>query len=153
MTKPFTRALVFAILALIVSAILSAIVLLILVGVPGSRDAAAEFQRNAIARAVEVDLIVGGLVALAAGFLAGRPFTGRAAIAAGVLTGLLFILADLVVVFLVGNAERLDLGSMAASYADKLAAATLGGWFASRSPARTFEVDEEEPGEVSLDKQ
>lgn len=132
MTKPFTRALVFAALALIVSAILSAIVLLFLVGLPGTRDAAAEFQRNAIARAVEVDLIVGGIVALGAGFLAGRPFRGRDAVAAGALTGLLFILIDLAVVFIAGNAERLDYAMMAASYADKFAAATLGGWLASK---------------------
>lgn len=151
MTKPMTRALAFAMLAVIVSAVLSAIVLVMLVGLPGSREAAAEFQRNAIARAVEVDLIVGGLVALAAGYLAGRPFRGRDALAAGLLTGLAFILIDLAIVFLVGNAERLDLASMAASYADKLAAATLGGWLAGRrrEPAATSDA----ASGVSLDKQ
>lgn len=143
MTKPLTRAIVFAVIALIVSAILSAIVLLFLVGLPGSREAAAEFQRSAIARSVEVDLIVGGLVALAAGFLAARPFRGREATTTGLLTGLAFILVDLAVVFLIGNADRLDLAVMAASYADKLAAATLGGWLAGRAAGSRVSLDRE----------
>ncbi|HEV2569868.1 hypothetical protein [Sphingomonas sp.] len=150
MTKPLSRAILFAVLALIVSAILSAIVLLFLVGVPGSRDAAAEFQRQAISRAVGVDLIVGGLVALGAGWLAGRPFHGREATMTGLMTGLAFILLDLLIILLFGNADRLELATMAASYADKLAAATLGGFLAGRSPAR---ADEDEPAGVSLDKE
>ena len=151
MTRPLARAIPFALLALIVSAILSAIVLLFLVGVPGSRDAAAEFQRQAISRAVGVDLIVGGLVALAAGWLAARPFRGREATVTGLLTGLLLILIDLAVVLLFGNSERLNLTTMAASYADKLAAATLGGFFAGRSAAPIVEDDVSAP--VSLDKE
>ena len=148
MTKPLNRAILFAILALIVSAILSAIVLLILVGVPGSRDAAAEFQREAMARAIGVDLIVGGLVALAAGWLAARPFGGREATMTGLMTGLALILADLAILLLFGNAERLNLATMAASYADKLAAATLGGFLAGRGAA----VVEDDPG-LSLNKE
>ncbi|NNM77233.1 hypothetical protein HJG53_09990 [Sphingomonas sp. ID1715] len=146
MTRPLPRAILFAILALILSAVLSAIVLLILVGVPSSRDAAAEFQREAIARSVNVDLIVGGLVALAAGWLAARPFRGREALVTGALTGLVFILCDLAIVLLVGNAERLNFSIMGAAYADKLAAATLGGWLAGRraqAPPETMSLDRE----------
>jgi hypothetical protein len=150
MTKPLSRAIPFAILALIVSAILSAIVLLIMVGVPGSRDAAAEFQRQAISRAVGVDLIVGGLVALAAGWLAARPFRGREATMTGLMTGLVLILLDLAILLLFGNAERLNLATMAASYADKLAAATLGGFLASRGEPL---ADDDEPEQVPLDQE
>jgi hypothetical protein len=132
MTKPLPRAILFAILALIVSAIVSAIVLLILVGLPGSRDAAAEFQRQAIARAVGVDLIVGGIVCLIAGWLAARPFAERAAMLTGLMTGLAYVLADLAIVFLFGNADRLDLNATGLSYAVKVGAATAGGWFAGR---------------------
>lgn len=132
MTKPLPRAIVFAIVALIVAAIASAVVLIMLVGVPGSREAAAEFQRQAIAQAVQVDLIVGGLVSLLAGWLAARPFAGRAAVLTGLMTGLAFVLIDLAIVFLVGNADRLDLNAMALSYAVKVAAATLGGLLAGR---------------------
>ena len=150
MTKPLSRAIPFAILALIVSAILSAIVLLIMVGVPGSRDAAAEFQRQAISRAIGVDLIVGGLVALAAGWLAARPFRGREATMTGLMTGLVLILLDLAILLLFGNAERLNLATMAASYADKLAAATLGGFLAGRGGPL---ADDDAPERVSLDKE
>jgi hypothetical protein len=150
MTKPLSRAILFAILALIVSAIVSAIVLIMLVGVPGSRDAAAEFQRQAITQAVGVDLIVGGLVALAAGWLAARPFRGREATMTGLMTGLVLILLDLAIVLLFGNSERLNLATMAASYGDKLAAATLGGFLASRGGSA---VAVEEPERVSLDKE
>jgi glucan phosphoethanolaminetransferase (alkaline phosphatase superfamily) len=150
MTKPLSRAIPFAILALIVSAIVSAIVLIFLVGVPGSRDAAAEFQRQAISRAVGVDLIVGGLVALVGGWLAARPFRGRRATMTGLMTGLVLILLDLAIVLLFGNSERLNLATMAASYADKLAAATLGGFLASRGRSL---ADNDEPERVSLDKE
>jgi hypothetical protein len=132
MTKPLTRAIVFAVLAIVVSAVASAVVLLALVGVPGSRDAAAEFQRQAIERAVQVDLIVGGVVLLLAGWLAARPFAGRAAVMAGLMTGLAYVLADLAIVFLFGNADRLDLNATGLSYAVKVGAATLGGLLAGR---------------------
>jgi hypothetical protein len=132
MTKPLPRAILFAVLALIVSAVASAIVLVFLVGLPGSRDAAAEFQRQAIAQAVQVDLVVGGVVLLAAGWLAARPFAGRAAMLAGLMTGLAYVLADLAIVFLFGNADRLDLNATGLSYAVKVAAATIGGWIAGR---------------------
>lgn len=134
MTKPLPRAILFAVLALVVSAIASAIVLLILVGFPGARDAAAEFQREAIERAVGVDLVVGGIVALAAGWLAARPFRGREAIVTGLMAGLLFILIDLAIVFLFGNADRLDLSATGLSYAVKVAASALGGLLAGRRP-------------------
>lgn len=133
MTRPLTRAIPFALLALIVSAIVSAIVLLILVGVPGSRDAAAEFQRQAIERSVSVDLVVGFLILGLAGWLAARPFVGREALVTGLLVGLVFILADLAIVFAFGNADRLDLSTTGLSYAVKVAAAVLGGFIASRS--------------------
>ena len=145
MTRHLSRAILFAIAALIVSAILSAIVLMFIVGMPGSREAAAEFQRQAIAQAVQVDLIVGGLICLAAGWLAARPFRGREAVLTGLLVGLLFILLDLAVVFLFGNADRLDLNATGLSYAVKVAAATLGGWLASRR-------DEEAPEDVASDE-
>lgn len=132
MTKPLARAILFALVALIVTAIVSAIVLLIMVGLPGSRDAAAEFQRQAIAKAVWVDLIVGGVVLFGAGWLAGRPFARRAALLAGLMTGLAYVLADLAIVFLFGNADRLDLNATGLSYAVKVAAAALGGWLAGR---------------------
>jgi hypothetical protein len=132
MTKPLPRAILFAVIALIVSAIVSAVVLIAMVGLPGSRDAAAEFQRQAIAQAVQVDLFVGGIVALIAGWLAARPFAGREATVTGLMTGLAFVLADLAIVFLVGNSDRLDLNAMGLSYAVKVAAATLGGVLAGR---------------------
>lgn len=132
MTQPLPRAVLFAVIALIVSAIASATVLIILVGLPGSRDAAAEFQRQAIAQAVQVDLIVGGVVLLIAGWLAARPFAGRAALMTGLMTGLAYVLADLAIVFLFGNADRLDLNTAGLSYAVKIGAATLGGVIAGR---------------------
>lgn len=132
MTKPLPRATLFAVIALIVTAIVSAIVLVFLVGLPGSREAAAEFQRQAIAEAVKVDLIVGGIVLLAAGWFAARPFAGRAALLTGLMTGLAYVLADLAIVFMFGNADRLDLNATGLSYAVKIAAATLGGLIAGR---------------------
>lgn len=132
MTKPLPRAIVFAVLALVVTAIVSAVVLIAMVGLPGSRDAAAEFQRQAIAQAVWVDLIVGGIVLLIAGWLAASPFAYRAALLAGTMTGLAYVLADLAIVFLFGNADRLDLNATGVSYAVKVAAAALGGWLAGR---------------------
>jgi hypothetical protein len=42
------------------------------------------------------------------------------------------VLADLALVFLVGNSDRLDLNAMGLSYAVKVAAATLGGVLAGR---------------------
>ena len=132
MTRLLPRALLFAVLAIVVAALLSAIVLLVLVGMPRAGEGTAEFQRAAVARAVEVDLIVGGIVALSAGFLAGRGFSGRDSVLAGALTGLLFILIDLGVVLFARSADQIDWIAMAVSYADKLAAATLGGWLGSR---------------------
>lgn len=137
MTKPLPRAILFAVLALIVSAIASAIVLIMLVGLPGSREAAAEFQRQAIARAVQVDLVVGGVVCLIAGWLAARPFAGRAAVMTGLMTGLAYVLADLAIVFAFGNADRLDLGTTGLSYAIKIGAALLGGLLGSRRTGAT----------------
>jgi hypothetical protein len=148
MTRPLPRAILFALLALIVSAIISAIVLVILVGLPGSREAAAEFQQQAIARAVAVDMAVGAVVMLAAGWLAARPFAGRTAILTGLMTGLAFILADLAIVLLFGNAERLSMNVTGLSYLIKTAAATAGGYLAGRSGSRAGAS----PEPVSLDE-
>jgi hypothetical protein len=147
MTRPLSRAIPFALLALILSALISAAVLLIMVGVPGSRDAAAEFQRQAITQAVTVDLVVGSLVLLLTGWLAARPLTGREAVAAGLMVGLVYILVDLAIVFLFGNADRLDLSVTGVSYVAKVAAGTLGGWIAGRGSSS---AEPDEP--VSLDK-
>jgi hypothetical protein len=142
MTKPFPRAILFGILALIVWAIASAVISLVLVGLPGARDAAAEFQRNAIQQATTVDLFVGPIVLLVFGWLAARPFTGKLAIGVSLLTALVLVLADLLLAIVFGNAERLDLNATALSYALKIAGGVAGGLLASRTGS-----------EVSLDKE
>ena len=48
------------------------------------------------------------------------------------MTGLAYVLADLAIVFMFGNADRLDLNATGLSYAVKIAAATLGGLIAGR---------------------
>ncbi len=135
MTKPLPRAILFACLAMLLWTIITATISIALVGLPGSRDAAAEFQRAATVKAASVDLYVGPIVLLVCGWLAARKFTGRLAIGAGVLVGLAFILIDLLIAILFGNTDRFDLSASALSFLLKAGGATLGGLIASRRGA------------------
>lgn len=144
MTRFLPRAIAFAILSVLLMAVGSVVVLIVLVGAPGAGGVAA-FQHEAVARAATVDLIVGTLVLLLTGWLAGRPFAGRDAIAAAGLTVLVYILIDLAIVFLFGDPGQIALGTTGLSYALKIAAALIGGWLAGRTPAA--------PEPVTLDKE
>lgn len=135
MGKIVLRATGFALLALVVIALLSALALLALVGLPDAGEGVGAFQQRAVALALPVDLVVGGLVMLGCGWLAGRPFAGRTAIIAGGATGILYLALDLLVIAVVGQAATLRLGAVLLGYSVKLGAALVGGALAARRSA------------------
>ncbi|WP_046348742.1 hypothetical protein [Sphingomonas changbaiensis] len=145
MSRFLPRAIGFAILSVLLMAVGSVIVLIVLVGAPTAGGVAA-FQHEAASRAESVDLIVGTLVMLLTGWLAGRPFAGRDAIFAAGLMAVVYIVIDLAIVFLFGDPAQIAVGTTGRSYAFKIVAALIGGWLASRTPAF-------EPEPVPLDEE
>lgn len=139
MGKHLPRALGFALLALIVIAVLSAGVLLAIVGLPDPKAGTSGFQARAVAVAPTVDLVVGGLVMILFGWLVARPFAGREAAAAAGLMGLAYIVFDLLAVAALGRIGTLAIGGALLAYAVKLGGAMIGGAIAGRTPAAAIE--------------
>jgi hypothetical protein len=146
MTQPFIRAAAFAVLSLIMLAVLSTLLFLVLIGIPKGADAMASFQAQAAQMAPTVDLVLGGLILLVCGWLAARPFGGRDAIMTAATMALLYIVLDVLIVLTVGDVRQMSIDTTGLSYAVKFAGALIGGLLASRSPARAAH-------EVSLDKE
>lgn len=129
------RAALFALLALILIGVVSAAVLLAMVGLPDPKGGAAAFTASAARIATRVDLVVGAVVMLGFGWLSARPFAGRdAMLAAGAFAGF-YLLFDMAVVALMGRAGALNLGAVLLTYAVKAGAALIGGLLASRGRA------------------
>lgn len=135
MTQPFVRAALFAVLSLILLAVLSVVVFLFAIGMPDGPGGLAAFQAQAAQMAPTVDLIVGALVMLLCGWLAARPFAGREALKTGALVGIVYILLDVAIVLLFGDVSQMSIGTTGLSYVVKVAAAVIGGWLAGRTPA------------------
>jgi hypothetical protein len=131
------RAALFALLALVLTGVLSAIALLIVVGVPDPKAgaAASDFVAQAAPMARTVDMIVGAVVMLLLGWLAARPFAGRDALLAGALVAIFYLVLDFAVIAFSGGLPTIDYGAVLTSHAVKIAAALLGGAIASRSGA------------------
>ena len=147
MTNPIVRAVLFAILSLILLAALSVVVFIFLIGMPAGPGGMAAFQAQAAQMAPTVDLVVGALVMLLCGWLAARPFAGRDALKTGALVGLAYILLDVGIVLLFGNVAQMSIGTTGLSYVVKVAAAVLGGLLAGRNGAPV------DSAPVSLDKE
>lgn len=135
MSKLPIRAGVFALLALVLIGILSAIVLLIVVGMPDPKAGAASFTAQAAQVATEVDMGVGAAVMLAFGWLTARPFFGRDAFLAAVLFAIFYMLFDMAVVAVLGRTGALDVNAVLTTYAVKSGAALVGGALAARRRA------------------
>lgn len=147
MNQILVRAALFAVLSLILLAVLSVVVFLFLLGMPSGPGGMAAFQAQAAQMAPRVDLIVGGLVMLLCGWLAARPFADHDAVRAGLMVGIVYILLDILIVLLFGDVQQMTVGTTGLSYAVKLAAAAIGGWVAGRTPAAVPDAA------VSLDKE
>ena len=148
MTNSFIRAALFAVLSLILLAVLSAVAMLFLVGMPKGPAGMAEFQAQAAAIAPRLDLILGFFVLLLCAWLAARPFAGRDAVQAAALVALVYIVLDAAIVLLFGDVRQMKIETTGLSYAVKIAGALIGGWLASRTPAAVV-VDES----AALDKE
>ena len=135
MSKLPIRAGVFALLALVVIAIVSAIVLLMVVGLPDPKAGAASFTAEAAQVATKVDMGVGAVVMLALGWLTARPFFGRDAFLAAVLFAIFYMLFDMAVVAAIGRTSALDVNAVLTTYAVKAGAALVGGALAARRSA------------------
>ncbi|MFD1610691.1 hypothetical protein ACFSCW_02625 [Sphingomonas tabacisoli] len=140
MTQPFIRAAAFAVLSLILLAVLSVLVFLVMIGVPKGADAMASFQAQAAQMAPTVDLVLGGLILLVCGWLAARPFAGRDAIITAGTMAVLYIVLDVLIVLTVGDVRQMSFATTGLSYAVKVAGALIGGWLASRTPARSVDT-------------
>ncbi|MBS0504289.1 MAG: hypothetical protein JSS55_10910 [Proteobacteria bacterium] len=134
MTHPFIRAAAFAVLAMILLAVLSVVVFLFLIGMPKDANALAAFQAEAAARAPMVDLILGGLIMLGCGWLAARP-SGSDALQVAALMALFYIVIDVAIILMFGDVTAMAVGTTGLSYAVKTVAALIGGFLASRTPA------------------
>lgn len=141
MTNPIVRAVAFAVLAMILLAVLSVILFLVVLGAPGGPNALATFQAEAARMAPKVDLILGGLIMLACGWLAARPFTGAAALRTALFMAIAYIAIDALIVVLFGGTSAMSIDTTGLSYAVKTVAALIGGFVASRSPAAPMEAD------------
>ena len=146
MTHPFVRAAAFAVLAMILLAVLSVVVFLVALGMPGGANGLAVFQAEAAKMAPRVDLILGGLIMLGCGWLAARPFAGGAALRVAAIMAAVYIAIDVLIVVLFGDVQAMSVGTTGLSYAVKTVAALIGGFVAGRSPAVPIET-------VSLDKE
>lgn len=135
MTHPFIRAAAFAVLAMILLAVLSVVVFLFLIGMPKDANALAAFQAEAAARAPMVDLILGGLIMLGCGWLAARPYAGNDALQIAALMALFYIVIDVAIILMFGDVTAMAVGTTGLSYAVKTVAALIGGFLASRTPA------------------
>lgn len=141
MTNPFVRAALFAVLAMILLAVLSVFVFLILIGMPKDANALASFQSEAVARAPMVDLVLGGIIMLVCGWLAARPFSGSDALQVAALMAVFYIVIDVGIVLLFGDVGAMAIGTTGLSYAVKTVAALIGGFVAGRTPAASGPVD------------
>jgi len=139
MGKLLPRAILFALLALLLIAGLAVVVLIAVIGLPDPRTGMGGFQQQAVAVAPTVDLAVGFLVMLLLGWLVGRPFVGRQAASAAGLMALLYILLDLAAIALLGNLGTQAFDKVALAYAVKIAGALIGGAIAGRSGAAATE--------------
>lgn len=135
MTQPFIRAAAFAVLSLILLAVLSTIVFLFLIGMPKGAGGLAEFQSQATAMAPKVDLVLGGLVMLLCGWLAARPFAGNDALKTAALVAVVYIVLDAAIVLMFGDMRQMRVETTGLSYAVKTVGALIGGWIAGRTPA------------------
>jgi hypothetical protein len=133
MTQVLPRALVATLLALVGVAVLSLIAIIILVGFPGNPAELATFQVRAAPYTPQVDLIVGGIVLLACGWWAARPFSRLLALRAGLAVAVGYIVVELVIAVLRSGFGAIDWQPTLVSYAVKIGAALIGGWLASRS--------------------
>lgn len=136
MTQPFLRAAAFAVLSLILLAVLSTLLFFVLIGLPKGADAMASFQVQAALLAPRVDLVLGGLILLVCGWLAARPFGGRDAILTAATMALVYIALDVLIVLTFGDVRQMRLETTGLSYAVKTAGALIGGWLASRTSPR-----------------
>jgi hypothetical protein len=128
------RAAVFALLALVAIGLISAVALLIIVGLPDPGTGTAGFTTAAAGVAQRVDLVVGAIVMLFLGWLTARPFVGRQALIAAAVFAALYLVIDMVVVALIGRSGPFNAATLL-PYGTKLVAALLGGLLASRRRA------------------
>jgi hypothetical protein len=135
MTNLFVRAAAFAVLAMILLAVLSVVVFLVVLGMPGGANALATFQTEAAKMAPQVDLILGGLIMLGCGWLAGRAYAGGDALRVAALMAVIYIALDVAIVFVFGDVSAMAVGTTGLSYAVKTVAALIGGFVAGRTPA------------------
>lgn len=135
MSRLPVRAGVFALVALVLIGVVSAIILLVAVGLPDPQGGTAAFTAAAARIATRVDLIVGAIVMLGLGWVVARPFAGRdAMLAAGLFAGF-YLLFDIGVVAAMGRAGAMNLNAVLLTYAVKAGAALLGGALAARGRA------------------
>lgn len=149
MRHPAARAFVFALLALVTWAVLSAVASAIFAGLPQQGENLGSYNQRIAPTVTTIDLIVGGLVLFGFGWLIGRRYPGRDAVRAALLLAVFYILVEFVAAYLFAGGNRLDVQASLVAYADKLAAALLGGWLGGRRSAPAEEV----PAGVSLDKE
>jgi hypothetical protein len=135
MTQLPPRALVAILLALLGVSIMSLVVIVALVGFPSDPAKLATFQMRAAPFTPQVDLIIGGLVLLACGWWAGRPFARPLALRAGLAVGLGYIAVEVAIAVLRSGLIAIDWQPTLISFAVKTVAALAGGWLAGRPAA------------------
>ncbi|MBA2920749.1 hypothetical protein GON01_07015 [Sphingomonas sp. MAH-20] len=130
MTQLLPRALVAILLALLGVSIMSLVVIVALVGFPSDPAKLATFQMRAAPFTPQVDLIIGGLVLLACGWWAGRPFARPLALRAGLAVGLGYIAVEVAIAVLRSGLVAIDWQPTLISFTVKIVAALAGGWLA-----------------------
>lgn len=134
MRHPAARAFVFALLALVTWAVLSAVASAIFAGLPQQGESLGAYNLRIASTVGTIDLIVGGLVLFVFGWLIGRRYPGRDAVRAALLLAIFYIVVEFVAAYLFAGGNKLDLQASLVAYADKLAAALLGGCLGGRRP-------------------
>jgi hypothetical protein len=133
MTHLLSRALAFALLALLTWLIASTITVIAISGLPQQGEDMAAYQANALGAARHVDMIIGALVMLVFGWLVARPFHGREALKAASLFVLIYIAIEVGSAVLLMGTRPVDLSGSLLAYALKAAAGLIGGYLAGRS--------------------
>jgi len=139
MKRPFPRALIFALPALIAWTLISMIVVAFIAGLPEQGETAAAYQARIVGPAARVDMVVGALVMFVFGYLAAKPFVQGEAVRTALLFGIVYLVLEIGTSLLLSGAGNIDLVKSLPTYAIKLAAALAGGFLAGRvaSPAET----------------
>ena len=135
MKHPVARAFVYALLALLAWAVISAIASAIFAGLPQKGESLGAYNARISPIVTTIDLIVGGFVLFLFGWLIGRSYPGRDAIRAAALLAVFYIAVEFLAAYLFSGGNSLDVEASLVAYADKIAAALLGGWLGGRRPA------------------